>query len=98
MITVKRPLVAFAAGVVTSFSIGYLGGYILNLALMWAIAMGAGLFMQFVLMLLGILLSAYYGARAGVAVSDYINTGKVDAHYAVVRAWFSPFKPEVVHA
>lgn len=98
MVIVKRPLVAFAAGVVTSFSIGYLGGYICNLALMWAIAMGAGLFMQFVLMLLAMLLSIYCGARAGVAVSDYINTGKVDAHYAIVRAWFFPLKPEVVHA
>lgn len=95
---VKRPLVAFAAGVVTSFSVGFLGGYILNLALIWAIAMGAGMFMQFVLMLLGMLASVYYGARAGVAATDYINSGKIDAHYAVVRAWFMPKPIEVVNA
>ena len=95
---VKRPLVAFAAGAVASFSVGYVAGYVLEMAFSWAISAGLSYFGAFVAVLIGLMLSVYYGVRAGVAVSDYINSGKIDAHYAVVRAWFMPRPIEVVHA
>lgn len=85
-----RPVLAITLGTVTSFTVGYIGGYILNLALLWAMVAGASTFMQFVMMLLGMLATVYAGYSAGSLVMAYIGSGKFDRHLDVVKASFTP--------
>lgn len=85
-----RPVLAITLGSATAFTVGYIGGYILNLALLWAMIAGASTFMQFVIMLIGMFAVIGTGYRAGSLVTAYIASGKFDRHFEAMKAKMTP--------
>lgn len=90
-----RPVLSITLGTATAFTVGYIGGYILNLALLWAMVAGASTLMQFVIMLLGMLAVVTAGYRAGGLVTLYIASGKFDRHLDAIKSSFRPAPIEV---
>lgn len=103
----KRYIAAMLTSMVTSFSIGYVGGFLSMLA--YAVLMLSGhAFLAWVVAIIGILLTMVIGVRAGKAAYDYIALKQIDTHASVcwgfVKAVFNvggdkkPAAPTVVAA
>lgn len=88
----QRTVASVTVGILVSCGIGYAFGTALGYMLIGAATCGVNVFMQAVMYLIGICISAYFGRMAGTVACEFVANRRVDVMaykaYDSVTGWF----------
>lgn len=85
----KRLLASVVVGLITSMSVGWIGGYLSSALLAGVLLLTGSAFLGWIVYLLGVVLALAAGILAGNFVANYVLSAKLDEHVRSAKSWVS---------
>ena len=83
----KRVLCATVLSLVAGMAIGYVGGALIAVLMVGALALGAPMFLAQVIYVLGMIITLYLGYRAGKYIGANVFDKTIDAKCSAAYGW-----------
>lgn len=85
----KRLLASFVVGLITSMSVGWIGGYLSSALLAGVLLLTGSAFLGWIVYLLGVVLAVAASILAGKFAANYVLSAKLDEHVRSAKSWVS---------